>query len=122
MEDWQHECCGDPFAIGDEVSWTVYEDETGEWREDHHDGAPPASIAVTGTVRRIQVVEQDFEEFEPRTWRPLPGTRGYADVDAMPDVLTTEIGLVRRKTGALVDVAVSDRDASGRAACASGPA
>jgi hypothetical protein len=23
MEDWQHECCGEPFALGDAVTWPV---------------------------------------------------------------------------------------------------
>ena len=23
VDDWQFECCGEPFAVGDEVSWTL---------------------------------------------------------------------------------------------------
>lgn len=23
VQDWQFECCGDPFAVGDEVAWTL---------------------------------------------------------------------------------------------------
>jgi hypothetical protein len=23
VESWQHECCGEPFAVGDEVSWPL---------------------------------------------------------------------------------------------------
>lgn len=23
VQDWQHECCGDPFSVGDEVAWTL---------------------------------------------------------------------------------------------------
>lgn len=24
MDSWQYECCGDPFAVGDRVHWTVH--------------------------------------------------------------------------------------------------
>jgi len=28
---WQMECCGDPFAVGDQVAWTADEDVNDEW-------------------------------------------------------------------------------------------
>ena len=28
---WQMECCGDPFAVGEEVAWTVEGDVNDEW-------------------------------------------------------------------------------------------
>ncbi|QES41286.1 hypothetical protein DEJ49_09930 [Streptomyces venezuelae] len=32
-QDWQLECCGDPFAVGDEVTWQLLVDTTAPERE-----------------------------------------------------------------------------------------
>lgn len=35
VEGWQFECCGDPFTVGDEVSWTLMlRDGPGEWPQE----------------------------------------------------------------------------------------
>ncbi len=32
VDDWQMQCCGAPFSVGDEVSWTLREPDTA-WLE-----------------------------------------------------------------------------------------
>ena len=79
MDDWQLQCCGDPFAIGSEVSWTV-EPTTGDgWHqylaallgadpgftvdaiEDHHDQLPAGTgrYPVDGSGTLIDVRSAD---------------------------------------------------------------
>ncbi|MFF5470365.1 DUF6578 domain-containing protein [Streptomyces achromogenes] len=65
-EDWQMECCGRPFAVGDEVAWPLVAAEPGErreryygaeaWVENHGDRTRPA----TGRVRAIELVRQEY--------------------------------------------------------------
>lgn len=62
-EEWQLQCCGDAFAVGEEVTWTVEpaRDEYGaDWHEEHHneDDLP----TLTGTVLAIESVWQRYEE------------------------------------------------------------
>ncbi|MDG4772993.1 DUF6578 domain-containing protein [Solwaraspora sp. WMMD792] len=68
LDSWQMQCCGEPFALGDEVAWTLH-DPNVEWlsevlgadlagrvdaAEEHHGGVA-ASVSVTvGTVASIQ--------------------------------------------------------------------
>ena len=69
VEDWQMQCCGEPFSVGDVVHWTAaasvgveeLEPILGKavaasigWVEDHHDLA--VTEAVTGTVRSVRAV------------------------------------------------------------------
>ncbi|WP_030614062.1 DUF6578 domain-containing protein [Streptomyces achromogenes] len=65
-EDWQMECCGRPFAVGDEVAWPLVAAEPGErgeryygaeaWVENHGDRTRPTS----GRVRAIELVRQEY--------------------------------------------------------------
>ncbi|MFF4689035.1 DUF6578 domain-containing protein [Streptomyces sp. NPDC001307] len=66
-EDWQMECCGTPFAVGDEVSWKLvaYDAEAVRegrgygaeaWVENH--GGPDE--ATVGRVRAIDLVHQAY--------------------------------------------------------------
>ncbi|MEV6111696.1 DUF6578 domain-containing protein [Streptomyces sp. NPDC052109] len=66
-EDWQMECCGTPFRVGDEVSWTLVaydaEDVPQErgygaeaWVENH--GGPDEATA--GRVHAIELVRQEY--------------------------------------------------------------
>lgn len=41
---WQMECCGDPFAVGDEVAWTVEDEVNDEWFVRALDAGTAASI------------------------------------------------------------------------------
>ncbi|MGW5540088.1 DUF6578 domain-containing protein [Streptomyces sp. NPDC003998] len=66
-EDWQMECCGTPFAVGDEVSWPLvaYDAEAVRegrgygaeaWMENH--GGPDET--TVGRVRAIDLVHQEY--------------------------------------------------------------
>ena len=144
VEDWQFECCGRPFAVGDEVAWRLMlwepddarvpdellvrldaqaepfthpeADEgtivlragllTASWWpaqpahgrvslrgllvEDHHGFAPLDLPATAGTVRRIQVVMQGYEEVGDRTWRQVANRVSLSDVPATPARLSRD--------------------------------
>ncbi|MEU3528268.1 DUF6578 domain-containing protein [Streptomyces sp. NPDC038707] len=65
-EDWQMECCGRPFAAGDEVAWPLVAVDTPErrdecygaeaWVENHGDRTRP----TTGRVRAIELVRREY--------------------------------------------------------------
>jgi hypothetical protein len=65
-EDWQMECCGTPFAVGDEVGWRLvavapdtHRDEyhgAGAWVENH--GGPDQE--TTGRVHAVDLVHQEY--------------------------------------------------------------
>ncbi|MFF8727688.1 DUF6578 domain-containing protein [Streptomyces sp. NPDC015171] len=109
--DWQMECCGTPFAVGDEVRWPLVaadrEDPAGEHYGagalvEHH-GGPGHETA--GRVRGIDLVHQEYLAHhdpladEPpaplpgtgvvlratgRRLAPVPGGHGLRSVDACP--------------------------------------
>ena len=73
VEDWQMQCCGDPFAVGDAVCWMAVRSagmkevdsilglENGtsiEWVEDHHDLADTEPLSAI--VQAIQAVFYRF--------------------------------------------------------------
>ena len=70
-ESWQLDCCGDPFKIGDSVSWIVEKcdkietmveiDKIDYVYEAHSDEWTRLSV-FDGTVSRIQIL---YEKFEP---------------------------------------------------------
>ncbi|MFI2435699.1 DUF6578 domain-containing protein [Streptomyces sp. NPDC018693] len=92
--DWQMECCGTPFSVGDEVSWPLRvaaADDVlgGGWPdpgllmvERHGDKWPE----TTGRVRAIHLVVQGYAETAPgsRTWEPVPGMRSLRPVETCP--------------------------------------
>lgn len=56
-EGWEMDCCGAPFAVGDQVAWSLlgYPARSGrpeQYGEEHHDTSPNAR-PVPGTVRGI---------------------------------------------------------------------
>ncbi|MEU9441344.1 DUF6578 domain-containing protein [Streptomyces sp. NPDC048304] len=73
-EDWQMECCGTPFAVGDEVAWRLVaydaEDIREGWgygagaRVERHGGGPDEEtterVKTTGRVHAIELVRQEF--------------------------------------------------------------
>jgi len=65
-EEWQLQCCGEGFAVGDEVTWPVEPAEGwwygADWHEEHHGEERHESI--TGTVVHIESVWQRHEESE----------------------------------------------------------
>ncbi|MEU2440100.1 DUF6578 domain-containing protein [Streptomyces rubradiris] len=65
-EDWQMECCGRPFAVGDEVAWRLVAVDDGDARGEHYGaesrvenhGGPDEE--TTGRVRAIELVRQEY--------------------------------------------------------------
>ncbi|MGJ5751064.1 hypothetical protein FB563_4623 [Streptomyces puniciscabiei] len=66
-EDWQMECCGTPFAVGDEVAWRLVAHDAEGVREGHgygaeawveNHGGPDQETA--GRVRAIDLVHQEY--------------------------------------------------------------
>jgi len=70
VDDWQMQCCGEPFGVGSEVAWTVSEAD-GDWldrmlgpdarsrvdaAEDHHGQLPAGTPRTRGTVIGIRAV------------------------------------------------------------------
>lgn len=66
--DWQMECCGEPFELGDRVTWTVEEADDREWLpaalgpdhavtvthlEEHHAQDESRLLTLTGFVTKI---------------------------------------------------------------------
>ncbi|MBW8481929.1 DUF6578 domain-containing protein [Actinomadura parmotrematis] len=84
VDDWQQECCGDPFAIGTRVTWTLVgtglPDLDGAVRldaaEDHHGAAGEGAPATTGTVLAIKAAHARYapDGAGSRTFVPVPGT------------------------------------------------
>jgi hypothetical protein len=88
MDGWQMECCGDPFAIGSIVRWTVFTPPDFEWlsavlgdegahridgAEEHHGGEQGEMCSIEGAVRSIEAV---FCRYGPRgesdgAWYPV---------------------------------------------------
>ena len=68
MDDWQFDCCGEPFGIGSVVSWRIGPASsdflagmlgpgtgvTVDAFEDHHIGLPEVTPCTRGTVLGIQ--------------------------------------------------------------------
>ncbi|WP_225827868.1 DUF6578 domain-containing protein [Streptomyces naphthomycinicus] len=65
-EHWQMECCGTPFAVGDEVRWRLVTVDTREERDGYHGaaawvnrhGGPDRETA--GRVLSIDLVHQEY--------------------------------------------------------------
>jgi hypothetical protein len=95
MDSWQMECCGDPFAIGSTVRWTVHTptDPHFEWFsavlgaeaahridgvEEHHGDYEDEMQCVEGTVRSIEAVFCRFAPTDPPqsdgAWGPVDGS------------------------------------------------
>ncbi|MGW2960161.1 DUF6578 domain-containing protein [Streptomyces sp. NPDC001220] len=107
-EDWQMECCGTPFAVGDEVAWKLvaYRAEARRegvgygaeaWVENH--GGPDHPTA--GRVRAVGLVREEYRFHRPdpvpappgkgvvlqgtgRGLEPVPGTVTTTSVEACP--------------------------------------
>src|SRR3954451_24359290 len=98
VDDWQLQCCGDPFSVGSEVTWTLSHEPDREWltevigaafassvthAEEHHGGLPESWPRTTGRVTAIRSV---FCRYAPvgtdsRTLSPVPGSGRLHDID-----------------------------------------
>lgn len=87
VADWEMQCCGDAFRVGDLVNWHLSPADVEEWLEnlfarrpqpdvtmfyDHHSENPPPRRH--GVVRSIQAVHCCYQ----RTGRTLIPVRGSA--------------------------------------------
>ncbi|MFH8367427.1 DUF6578 domain-containing protein [Streptomyces sp. NPDC018031] len=129
-QDWQMECCGKPFSVGEEVSWQVVPldpaDRSGPvpagsvagplYAQAGHPVWPGRPEPLTGRVSRIRVVTQGFEAPGPedRTFRPVPGDFSLRQVDTCPKWFRRDVdgdgrrpsgGRRRDETGVLVEIA-----------------
>ena len=79
MADWQMQCCGEPFSVGETVEWTLapVDDrgslalamgqelaETVTHHEDHHGLMPEDAPPTAGTVRSIRAVHGRYGRAE----------------------------------------------------------
>lgn len=72
-EDWQMDCCGDPFAIGDVVDWSCRLPNAGEremidcdyWYEAHLD----SEFDIVGEI--VEIYRIDFERKNGENDLPL---------------------------------------------------
>ncbi|MFD0474010.1 DUF6578 domain-containing protein [Nonomuraea thailandensis] len=81
VDDWQMQCCGEPFHVGSTVSWTltpadrdwltqVLGEETAatiDWGEEHHSDPSPGRRQVEARVTGIAAVHARMEPFPART-------------------------------------------------------
>lgn len=88
VDDWQVQCCGEPFAVGQRVTWTlgpvdracpraVLGEElaaTLTHREDHHGGLPDDTPATTATLRSIRAASCRYEVPAAGPRRPVAGS------------------------------------------------
>ncbi|GGS11372.1 hypothetical protein GCM10010236_77320 [Streptomyces eurythermus] len=106
-EDWQMECCGRPFAVGDEVAWPLVAVDPGErrdryygaeaWVENHGD----RTRRTAGRVRAIELVRQEYVVHtdrraesgasggpvalpSPHHWEAVPGAYVLQTADSCP--------------------------------------
>lgn len=101
--DWQMECCGEPFELGDRVTWTVEEADDREWLpaalgpdhavtvthlEEHHAQDESRLLTLTGFVTKITGA---WCAYGPRhvgddASYPTPGTERFVDLYGSHDL------------------------------------
>ena len=89
VADWEMQCCGVPFSVGQKVEWLLStEDPAGnEWLDavlgpdqaarvtasyDHHSGGSPSE--QTGVVRAINAVHCRYRLVGNKTYVPVDGS------------------------------------------------
>jgi hypothetical protein len=103
ISDWEQACCGSPFGVGDQTTWTVFAAAPSKssagasphFREEHH-GETPHNVPhwpITGTVVAISGISYPVipapgnpgvmtsDRSTPRT-HPLMAVAGAVHVDA----------------------------------------
>ncbi|WP_368397151.1 DUF6578 domain-containing protein [Streptomyces sclerotialus] len=90
-EDWEMECCGTPFSVGDRVTWTLKratgraKDRMWDWELNNHGPGPEDPSAITGLVRSIQMVLQGYRRPPgTHTYEAVPGERHLRPVRTCP--------------------------------------
>jgi hypothetical protein len=119
MAAWQMECCGEPYAVGDEVEWALDDDPDRDWleaalgaelasqvthEEEHHRDLPEGTTPAKGTVRAIRCAYGRYAPTpaDQRVLYPVPGS---AELTAVARVDGTEAsGSPLNFNGYLVDL------------------
>jgi hypothetical protein len=96
MDDWQLQCCGEVFSVGERVTWQCGPTD-GEWltgvlgpelartvthHEEHHGGEDTQPLV--GTVQSIRAVCHDLAPRpgeNPRVMYSVPGTTVLTEVE-----------------------------------------
>ena len=99
VDGWQMQCCGTPFAVGDDVEWTLSSGCDIAWlkrvvgpeiansisaSEEHHGGLPDGAPTPNGVVTGIRAAWSEFAALpggDPRTLHPVAGTQELVQVD-----------------------------------------
>ncbi|MFG2947696.1 DUF6578 domain-containing protein [Streptomyces adustus] len=113
---WQLECCGTPFAVGDEVSWQLLLERA----DDLLDGRPGLLTEITGPVEELWDTE-DTEDGDDGRDDGDPEDRGDGDDgdtdsydgDGDDDGYVGSVQLLREDTGLTVALAQTLRQALG---------
>lgn len=97
VDDWQMQCCGAPFSVGDEVSWTLREPDTA-WleavldkdvaggiggAEEHHGGVSEDAVPTVGTVVAIHAVHCRYAPLSDEAGTRLVPVAGSGVVDTV---------------------------------------
>jgi Family of unknown function (DUF6578) len=82
----------------------------GSLREEHHGGVPEGLPATRGTVQRIRLVSQSYEERSERNWYPTGEITALRDLVEVPDMFRKDLERTGiSETGVLVDLEVAPR-------------
>jgi hypothetical protein len=99
VDSWQMQCCGQPFHLGSQVTWTLGNAGT-EWidamlgaqlqrpvdaAEEHHGGVPEDTVPTQGKVVRIAAIHCRYapqSDSGPRNLYPVPGSGVLTDVES----------------------------------------
>ncbi len=69
VDDWQQQCCGEPFSVGSRVTWVL---------------RPATGPSTTGVVTRIRTAccayASDPASTDPRVFAPVASTSVVTDV------------------------------------------
>jgi hypothetical protein len=120
VDGWQMECCGDPFAVGSAVQWTVLTPPDLDWlstilgddaaqlidaAEEHHGGDHGELHAIEGAVRSINAVFCRYEMRESSdALYPVDGSGVLMPLSSVPRTDRADEGL--NFVGYLVDLDV----------------
>lgn len=97
VASWQMECCGDPFGVGERVTWTIDEDVDDQWfvaalgpematrithSEEHHSDRQDDLPEITGRVLAIKRAWCAYGRRNPgdQIHYPQTGSQRFIDV------------------------------------------
>jgi len=122
LEDWQHQCCGEPFSIGSTLGWTlagpeeyvdslfapdlaVHVDHIDDRHGMHVDLDTPQTVGTVTAIRSVRVRHARDPNNE-RSWSPVPGSAELAEVErSNGDEMRS-----RDFAGYLVEIQVADAE------------